>query len=157
MVGLLDAPRGTRLYQRLVKENRLLKNSTGDNTDCSINFIPKMKLETLINGYKHILDTIYSPKQFYGRIRTFLKEYRPPQRLTQVRPIRLYHLKAMVRSAWFLGVISKGRKYYWQLLVSTLFKRPKRLPMCITLAVYGFHFRKVVDQYLRNSAETSQG
>jgi len=44
MVGLLNAPRGTRLYQRLQKENRLLKDSSGNNTDCSINFIPKMSL-----------------------------------------------------------------------------------------------------------------
>ncbi|MFC1954158.1 B12-binding domain-containing radical SAM protein, partial [Chloroflexota bacterium] len=60
MVGLLNAPRGTRLYQRLKKENRLLKGFSGDNTDSSINFIPKMNYETLINGYRNILDTIYS-------------------------------------------------------------------------------------------------
>jgi len=156
MVGLLDAPRGTRLYQRMVKEKRLLKNSSGDNTDCSINFIPKMKLETLINGYKQILDTIYSPKQFYERVKTFIKEYRPPQRLAQVRLVRPYHLKALIKSTWFLGIRGKGRKYYWQLIISTLFKRPRTLPICISLAVYGFHFRKVVEQYLKNPIENSQ-
>ena len=62
MVGLLNAPPGTRLYQRLKKENRLLEGISGDNTDCSINFIPKMNYETLINGYQHILNTIYSPR-----------------------------------------------------------------------------------------------
>ncbi|GAH70253.1 unnamed protein product, partial [marine sediment metagenome] len=41
MVGLLNAPAGTRLYKRLKAENRLLKSFTGDNTDCSLNFIPK--------------------------------------------------------------------------------------------------------------------
>ena len=155
MVGLLDAPRGTRLYQRLKKENRLLKASTGDNTDCSINFIPKMKLETLIDGYKHILDTIYSPKQFYERIKTFLKEYRPPQRIVHVRSVRFYHLKAFIKSIWFLGVKEKGRRYYWQLFVSTLLKRPKSLPICLTLAVYGFHFRKIAEQYLQKPIENS--
>ena len=75
MVGLLNAPRGTKLYQRLKKENRLLKDMSGDNTDFSINFIPKMNFETLINGYKHILNTIYSPKQFYERVKIFLKEW----------------------------------------------------------------------------------
>jgi hypothetical protein len=77
MVGLLNAPRGTKLYQRLRKENRLLKGISGDNTDCSINFIPKMHHETLITGYKHVLDTIYAPRQYYERVRTFLKEYKP--------------------------------------------------------------------------------
>ncbi|RLB04265.1 MAG: B12-binding domain-containing radical SAM protein, partial [Deltaproteobacteria bacterium] len=77
MVGLLNAPRGTRLYRRLRKENRLLHEVSGDNTDCSINFIPKMGHETLINGYKRIMKTIYSPRHYYRRIGTFLHEYRP--------------------------------------------------------------------------------
>ena len=46
MVGVLNAPRGTRLHQRLVKEGRLLKSFTGDNTDFSMNFIPKMNHDT---------------------------------------------------------------------------------------------------------------
>ncbi len=157
MVGLLDAPRGTRLYQRLKKENRLLKDSTGDNTDCSINFIPKMKLETLIDGYKHILDTIYSPKQFYERIKIFLKEYHPPQRVVRVRSIRFHHLKTFIKSVWVLGIKEKGRRHYWQLFVSTLLKRPKSLPICLTLAVYGFHFRKIAEQYLQKPVGHSRG
>ncbi len=88
MVGLLNAPPGTRLYQHLKKENRLLKNSSGDNTDCSINFIPKMNYETLINGYKHILYTIYSPKQYYERVKTFLKAYKPQKRRGDT-PVRI--------------------------------------------------------------------
>ena len=77
MVGLLNAPRGSRLYERMKKENRLLKKGTGDNTDCSMNFVPKMHLDTLLNGYKQIMNTIYAPKQFYERIKTFLKEFKP--------------------------------------------------------------------------------
>ena len=56
MVGLLNAPHGTRLYQRLKKENRLVTDFTGNNTDCSLNFVPKMSSETLMSGYKHILE-----------------------------------------------------------------------------------------------------
>jgi len=156
MVGLLNAPPGTRLYQRLKKENRLLKDNSGDNTDCSINFIPRMKSETLINGYKHILDTIYAPKQYYARIKTFLKEYRPPRRVIQVRSVRLHHLKALIKSVWVLGIKEKGRKYYWQLFASTLLKRPRSFPICMSLAVYGLHFRKTVEQYLGKPVENSQ-
>ena len=77
MVGLLNAPRGTRLHQRLIKENRLVKGFSGDNTDFSLNFLPKMDRSVLINGYQNILHTIYNPKQYYERIRTFIKEYKP--------------------------------------------------------------------------------
>jgi len=145
MVGLLNAPRGTRLYQRLKQENRLLKGMTGDNTDCSINFIPKMNYETLISGYKHILDTIYAPKQYYERIRTLLKEYRPVQR-PMVPMVRFYHITGFIRSVWILGIKEKGRRHYWRLFISTLLKRPRLFPLSISLSVYGFHFRKVIEK-----------
>ncbi len=141
MVGLLNAPRGTRLYQRLKKEGRLLKDLSGDNTDCSINFIPKMNHETLINGYKKVLDTIYAPKQYYERIRILLKEYKP--RRKKVGRSQLCYLGALIKSTWFLGVKEKGRRYYWRLIVWTLLRHPRAFPISITLAIYGFHFRKI--------------
>ncbi|MFA5317521.1 MAG: DUF4070 domain-containing protein, partial [Dehalococcoidales bacterium] len=111
MVGLLNAPSGTKLYQRLEKENRLIKTFTGNNTDFSLNFIPKMKTDILVNGYRNVLDTIYSPKQYYERIRTFLKVYQP--RKTQMGKIQVHQIKAFFRSIWFLGIHGKGRRHYW--------------------------------------------
>ena len=147
MVGLLNAPRGTRLYHRLKRENRLLKDSSGDNTDCSLNFIPKMNYETLISGYKHILNTIYSPKQYYERIRIFLKEYKPQKR-KRVSQLQFYHIRAFIKSMWFLGIKEKGRRYYWKLFVSTLLRRPRSFPLSIILSIFGFHFRKVIEKYI---------
>jgi radical SAM superfamily enzyme YgiQ (UPF0313 family) len=146
MVGLLNAPRGTRLYKRLMSENRIIKGSSGDNTDCSLNFIPKMHYETLIKGYHHILNTIYSPKHYYERVRTFLAEYRPYKRKGRAR-VRLFHIKAFLSSVWFLGIKEKGRKYYWKLLASTLFQNPRSFPLVVALSIYGYHFRKVVEKY----------
>jgi radical SAM superfamily enzyme YgiQ (UPF0313 family) len=146
MVGLLNAPRGTRLYQRLSRENRLLKDTTGDNTDCSINFIPKMNYETLIDGYKHILNTIYAPKQYYERITTFLKEYRP-HKVHGMSKLRFYHIAGLVRSMWVLGVMENGRTRYWRFFISTLLKRPKLFPLSISLSVYGLHFRRVARKF----------
>jgi len=147
MVGLLNAPRGTKLYHRLKKENRLLNDSSGDNTDCSLNFIPKMNRETLINGYKHILNTIYSPKQYYERVRTFQEEYKPPKRKGRTQ-LQFYHIRGFIKSIWILGVKEEGRRYYWKLFLSTLFKRPRTFPLSMSLAVYGFHFRKVIEKYI---------
>ena len=42
MVGLLNAPKGTKLYNRMVNEKRLLNDGTGDNTDFTMNFLPAM-------------------------------------------------------------------------------------------------------------------
>jgi radical SAM superfamily enzyme YgiQ (UPF0313 family) len=142
MVGLLNAPRGTRLYHRLKKENRLLNDPSGDNTDCSLNFIPKMNIETLINGYKNILKTIYSPKHYYERVITFLKEYRPKQ-LKRKNPLKFSYFKAFLKSIWILGIKGKERLYYWKLISWTLLRRPRFFSLAISFAIYGFHFRKI--------------
>ncbi|MDP2729336.1 MAG: B12-binding domain-containing radical SAM protein [Dehalococcoidales bacterium] len=153
MVGLLNAPRGTRLYHRLKKENRLLRDITGDNTDFTINFVPKMKYETLINGYKHILETIYSPSQYYERVKTFLKEYKPLKTgQARISQLRFYHIEGFLKSVWFLGIKEKGRRYFWKLIISTLFRRPRLFPLSITLSVFGFHFRKVAEKFIKHSS-----
>jgi hypothetical protein len=105
-----------------------------------------MNYETLINGYKHILDTIYSPRQYYERVRTFLKEYKPPKRKGRLR-VQSYHIKAFIKSLWFLGVKERGRRYYWRLLLSTLLRHPRSFPLSVSLSVFGFHFRKISERF----------
>jgi radical SAM superfamily enzyme YgiQ (UPF0313 family) len=145
MVGLLNAPPGTKLYQRLKREKRLVAMFSGDNTDCSTNLIPKMGYSTLVNGYRKVMETIYSHKEYYERIKTFLKEYRPPR--IRISHFSLDHIKAFLKSLWLLGIKEKGRLLYWRLLTWTLFKRPRLFPLSVTLAIYGYHFRKVASSY----------
>jgi len=154
-VGLLNAPRGTRLYQRLKGENRLLKeNFTGDNMDFSLNFVPKMNRESLINGYRHVLNTIYAPKQYYARIKTLLNEYKPKTRF-DVSQIKWNQVAGLINCMWFLGIKEKGRRYYWKLFASTLFTRPRRFPQFVTLAAYGYHFRKVISKQAAATAKNA--
>jgi radical SAM superfamily enzyme YgiQ (UPF0313 family) len=142
MVGLLNAPRGTKLYNRLKKEDRLLDDSSGDNTDFSLNFIPKMNVETLMNGYKKILNTIYSPKHYYKRVITFLKEYKPKP-LSKKINLKFSYFKAFLKSIWVLGIKGKERLHYWKLISWTLVRHPRFFNLAISFAIYGFHFRKV--------------
>jgi len=141
MVGLLNAPAGTRLYQRLKKEDRLLSAFTGNNMDLSLNFKPKMDPGKLITGYRKILDTIYSPKYFYARIGTFFKTFKPPR----ARPgkIQWHHFKAVAYSIWFLGLRGEGKRYYWRLFISYLFSSPPKFARFIVFTVYGYHFRTI--------------
>ncbi|MGA2157823.1 MAG: DUF4070 domain-containing protein [Dehalococcoidia bacterium] len=145
MVGLLHAPNGTRLYKRLKGENRLTGNFSGNNTDLAINFIPKMNIKTLMDGYQRIVDTLYSPKQYYARVRTFLTEYK--RKSPRTSRLKSQHYMALFKSFWVLGVREKGREHFWKLIFWTMFKRPRQFPMSITLAIYGFHFRQVAHKY----------
>jgi radical SAM superfamily enzyme YgiQ (UPF0313 family) len=152
MVGLLNAPKGTRLFQRLKGENRLLKASTGDNTDFSLNFIPKMNPDILIRGYREILNTIYAPKNYYARIKTLLKEYKP-KTMVRKSEMKWSLVKGLINCLWFIGIRERGRIDYWKLMASTLFTRPKSLPLLMTLSVYGYHFRRVAGKYSGNPIE----
>jgi radical SAM superfamily enzyme YgiQ (UPF0313 family) len=147
MVGLLNAPRGTKLYARLEKENRLVKAPTGDNTDFSMNFTPRMSYEGLMSGYKKIIDTIYSPKYYYSRVKQFLTDYRPKQK--KVFHVRWSYLMAGVKSTVVLGIIGRERCHYWRLFFWSLFRRPRLFPLAITLSIYGFHFRKIFEHHFR--------
>ena len=145
MVGLLNAPRGTKLYQRLTKERRLLKDISGNNTDLSMNFIPKMNYETLIRDYKKIINTHYSTKNYSKRVKTFLGAYRPVQK--KAFRLRYSDFKPLVKSIIYLGIIGKERYHYWKLIIWTMIRRPRLVPLAITFAIYGFHFRKVFENY----------
>ena len=145
MVGLLQAPFGTRLYARMEQEGRLRTEYSGDNVDGSTNIVPAMSLATLKEGYKRILATIYAPGPYYHRIRTFLREYRSPHMRGK---LQFSHILAIVRSAYRLGIIGRERLYYWKLLFWTLCHHPKFLPDAIMLAIYGYPFRKICDQHV---------
>ena len=146
MVGLLNAPRGTKLYQRMKKEERLLADFSGNNTDVQMNFVPKMNYDALVAGYRNIVETIYSPKQYYERMRTFLKEYKQPKLKDKTSRLQMYHIEGFLKSVWFLGIREKGRRYYWKLMIATLFKHPRAFPLSVSLSVFGFHFRKVAEK-----------
>ena len=144
MVGILNAPTGTKLFQRMKSEKRLLGVMSGDNMDGSTNFIPKMNPEKLNAGYRKIIQTIYSPREYYLRVKSLIREIRPfPGK--KVR-ISWAEVRALFKSMWILGILEKGKQYYWKLFLYSLIKCPEKFPLTITLIIYGFHFRKIAEE-----------
>lgn len=145
MVGLLNAPKGTKLQKRLADEGRLLNDFTGNNTDFSINFIPLMNSKELLAGYKKVLNTIYSPKYYYERVTSFLKDFEPKQQ--KVFHLNPNYILALFKSIFKLGVIGEERIYYWKLFFWSLFRKPQLFSLAILFTIYGFHFRKISNNY----------
>jgi radical SAM superfamily enzyme YgiQ (UPF0313 family) len=141
MVGLLNAPSRTNLYKRLKEEGRILRTAGGDNTDYTMNFIPRMNREVLLEGYQRILNNIYSSKAYYQRLKLFLKNFRP--RAVNRGRVNLENMMALLRSVLYLGILDRSRTYYWKLMIWSLFRRPVMFPMAVTYSIYGYHFRKV--------------
>jgi len=149
MVGVLTALPQTRLWQRLKDEGRLLGGATGENTDGILNFRPKMGIETLNDGYKKILASIYAPKFYYQRINTFLENYTP----TVISKIQKQDIIAFLRSAWRVGIISRARFHYWRLLIRTFIKKRMALPIAVELAIHGLHYEKIAKRICTSKSQ----
>jgi radical SAM superfamily enzyme YgiQ (UPF0313 family) len=145
MVGMLQAPPGTRLFDRLQRESRVVNTFSGDNVDGTTNIIPRMGIDRLLDGYQSIMKQIYSPKNYYRRVRTLLKELKAPE-INQ--PLDIQRFLSIFRSAFRLGVLGKERFHYWPLILWTLIRKPRLISLAITLAIYGYHYRKICEQYI---------
>jgi radical SAM superfamily enzyme YgiQ (UPF0313 family) len=143
MVGLLQAPPGTRLFERMRMEGRLLGAITGDNADGTTNILPLMDPDVLRSGYRALLRHIYAPRQYYGRVRTFLREFKVPEVKSRLDVQRCL---AFARSAARLGILGRERLYFWRLMLWTLARRPRLFSRAVTLAIYGHHFRRVSER-----------
>jgi len=141
MVGLLNAPRHSKLYKRLQQEGRIVDTFHGDNTNYAMNFTPSMDKDLLMNGYQKIIHDIYSSKSYYERVMVFLKKYRPP--IKGKGKMSFNKLLAFLKSIYYIGIVKKNQKYFWNLFFWCLFNKPKSLPLAITYSIYGYHFRKV--------------
>lgn len=148
MVGLLNAPKNTRLYNRLKSENRLTIEATGNNTDSSMNFVPKMNAAELIRGYKSIIQNIYGVKPYYERIHQFFQNYKQQQ--SRPAKIGFISLLAFLKTIIIIGIMNKGRWEYWKLLIWTLQNKPGLFMDAVTYTVYGHHFRTIYG--LRNKS-----
>jgi radical SAM superfamily enzyme YgiQ (UPF0313 family) len=142
MVGLLHALPKTKLYKKLEKDGRILNAASGNNTDSTLNFIPVMNKEILIDGYKKILNSIYNPKNYYNRIIIYLNEYKEFAKGSKLSLSLM--INAISKSIWQMGVIDRGKLYFWKMIIWTLLHKPKLISEAITQSIYGYHYRTVL-------------
>ena len=149
MVGLLQAPADTLLYERLAKEGRINDLMTGDNTDGTTNIVPIMELDDLISGYKHVVDQLYSPKLYFKRVKTFFKEYKVNNSKSGANIMEtMRSIVPLLRSIVILGIADKARFQYWKIFFWALVRKPSMLNLSITFAVYGYHFRAIIERQI---------
>lgn len=100
-----------------------------------------MDTDVLVKGYNEVNSTIYSPKCYYARIKTLLKEYRPVKLKTP--KLKFYHIRAFISSFWFLGIRQRGRTYFWKLILWSLIKKRDMFPYAVGFSLIGLHFRSL--------------
>ena len=147
MPGVLTAPCGSKLYQRYEKEGRLRSHSSGNNTDWEPNFVPKMPLARLKEGYINIVRTIYDPKEYYRTICKFLEHYNPSHRSS--RKLSLDNLKIMLKGILWIGLLGGPRVsyYFWKSLREVFsVKKPRAFADVLDAQIRGVHFRRVAKE-----------
>lgn len=145
MVGMLQAPPGTRLFDRLQRQSRVVRQFTGDNVDGTTNILPQMGMEALSKGYQLIMKQIYSPKNYYRRVKTQLRALKTPK---VIQPMDIQRFLSFFRAGLRLGILGKERFCYWRLILWTLIRRPRLISVAVTLSIYGYHYRKICERYI---------
>src|SRR5262252_1490934 len=141
MVGILTALPDTSLWRRLHREGRLIKESSGSNSEW-LNFIPAMDVTRLIAGHKTILRTIYDPKEYYDRALRCLK--RLPHNQSEPGVCGFWSsVLILIRVVVRLGVIDSARLEFWRFMRGVVLNRRRRFVQAIRLAAMGYHFRKL--------------
>lgn len=146
MVGLLTALPDTQLWRRLKKEGRLIAESSGENTNCELNFVPKMDPTRLIEGYQAIMQTIYRPSEYYQRALECLR------RISGDGPAPNHYnlfngIASMTRIAVKLGVLDRERKEFWRFFRRVSSEHREKFAESMRLAAMGYHFRKLAEAY----------
>jgi radical SAM superfamily enzyme YgiQ (UPF0313 family) len=147
MVGLLTALPDTQLWRRLKKEGRLLGESGGNNvaTEGSLNFVPRMDAARLVEGYKRIVQTIYSPAEYYRRALdclAHLTQGPEPRRSTPAGDVA-----AFARIALALGVRDPERAEFWRYMKRAVTSHRRNFAHAVALAAMGYHFRKLAEAF----------
>ena len=146
MVGLLSALPDTQLWRRLEKEGRLINYHSGNNTDCTLNFVPKMDPDRLVEGFKTVLRNIYSPKEYYNRALDCLSRFHS-DRIEPRQSNLLEDVRAFFNVVMTLGIRDNARAQFWNYFYKLLRYHPHDFAHGLTLAAMGFHFRKLTEKY----------
>lgn len=145
MVGLLQALPGTQLFRRLSREGRILHAGDGNNTNCELNFLPRMNPQRLVEGYRSVLRRIYSREAYYDRVRAYLERCRPQYR----SHLSFGHVRALFLSVLRLGVLGRARRTYWKFLLEAATRYRRSFGTAMTMAVMGYHFQQMTEQVVK--------
>lgn len=144
LVGLLTALKGTNLWTRLEREDRLLDMPIEINAT-SLNFKPEMDPETLVEGYLRVIGTIYDStlENYFDRCLTLLENLNPVPHLH--KPVSQHALYAGI-----MGIrqrLSPHQLPAFSRYIGKVSKNHRRLlPLAIRLAATGHHCEKFTRQ-----------
>ncbi len=144
LVGLLTALKGTNLWARLERENRLLDKPVEIDAT-ALNFKPQMDPATLVKGYLRVVGTIYDStlENYFDRCLTLLENLNPVPHLYKPVSEHLLYLSIMgIRRRLTPNQLPVFSRY----IAKVSKEHPRLLPLAIRLAAMGYHCEKLTRQ-----------
>jgi hypothetical protein len=123
-------------------------DTTGNNLDTSLNFVPEMSEALLNAGYKRVLNTIYDRRleQYFARCWTLVQQLdrsRAPKPMST--PLRLPEMLRFTLAS-LKQLVSPQGPAYLQFLRRVITHHPDMLREALALAAKGYHLRKITEQ-----------
>ena len=146
MIGLLTALPKTPLYERLVKEGRLIAEAdNADNTSLGTNFLPKqMGYEEMVTGYRRLYNQLLKDRNIAFRIKNKIRYLRNPVHKIQQYPLR--EALPIIKNFFFRGIKPGGFSRAFYFCRSLPFFRPKLIPIAIHDWVVGLTMKDYVER-----------
>jgi radical SAM superfamily enzyme YgiQ (UPF0313 family) len=164
MVGLLYALPNTQLTRRLAKEGRLheghdvmREDHAGDQCTLGINFDPKRPMRDILVDYKRILERVFDPVAYAGRLNRLASMLDRSGRRRDLPDgdvrSRLGSIDTVHR---IINAVPGTREVFWQSFVSCAKTNPAALRYIVMLMAFYMHLgpfsRRVIDEVDRRIA-----
>lgn len=140
MVGLLYALPNTQLTRRLSAEGRLFSSddptNAGDQCTAGLNFETKRPRRDVLGDYKAVLEAIYDPVAFFGRVQ------RVGRMLRRGRSHRMLpgDLRSFARLLWRIPRTGPGvRRQFWNTMLDCIIHNPTALPYVVMISSLYLH------------------
>jgi radical SAM superfamily enzyme YgiQ (UPF0313 family) len=170
MVGLLYALPNTQLTKRLEREGRLgvpeeADHSRGQGDQCTagLNFQTGRPRRAILADYKTVLEAVYKPSAFFGRVRRVGRALDcTNRRLELPKAMELQELKSSLRLLWRMTTAKGGvRGEFWKTLIDCLAHNRQALPYVMMMVALYLHLgpfsRQVIAQVQRQIEELDGG
>jgi hypothetical protein len=149
MVGLLYALPNTQLTRRLLKEGRLhpdhdrsLTDEDADQCTAGLNFRTIRPRRDVLADYRTVLDRVYSPADYFARVRRVGRQLDCSQKRFTVRLRHAWRdARAFIRMAWRLGVRDADvRHHFWATFADCVWRNPRAIRYVGSFSALYLHF-----------------
>lgn len=150
MIGTLYALPNTQLLKRLSKEKRLFSEETVvsdtnteiDQMTSGLNFVTKRNRKQILNEYIHILETVYSPANYYQRLSMLGLNLKVSSKHQPGFKTGLSMFYSFLKICSRVGFSHQTGILYWKLIFKILIQNPKAIEAVVSLAAMYIHLSK---------------